>query len=366
MDLIKINDVVEYLKTLKANLHDYVVVFAACDNIGRDMSEEIADLLIDLGLRDLNPHRGLNGKFQLAYIAVVDSGNVCYERLGNDNDTVIKYRYQDIDITSIKFNWETPLYSQILYNGYDYSSGRRGISIFTLDKDTNKPIDTVLIDCTDRTAVFSRPFTVKDIAEYEKFRKEYQGINLPKLALTIPQYPYAETVVIKCKNATDKNQDISALCAENGLNRFSVCGADCLTSSTLKIDSCGKCYIFSGIARYRDKFIIGHNDIGKHDIDIDNVKESVGCFSLAVFKDNNCIEFSADYFGSQILFYYKSDNITAVSTSYHLLLLTLKSYDEKLRLDEEKVIAAQSYFGAAFELGFTYEMDGGSNGIASG
>ncbi|MCL2110660.1 MAG: hypothetical protein FWH32_00105 [Clostridiales bacterium] len=186
------------------------------------------------------------------------------------------------------------------------------------------------------------------------FREEYQMKELPELALFRPRYPYGEIAVIVGSQASE---GLAGFCGQEGLNISDMGGCTVLSTNQPQTDRSGTTYVFSGVSRWRDKLIVGDNDIKAHDIAVAELRESIGEFELLTFNGDK-LELGTDYFGMCQWYYHKSDDgVFAAATSYHLLLLTLKAVGTKLRLDAKKVAAGMAFFGFTCESSFTRHMD---------
>ena len=194
--------------------------------------------------------------------------------------------------------------------------------------------------------------------EYRVFREEFQSEKLPKLALFKPKYPYGEIAVIYgAKTGAQTEERLARFCEQEGFTSMDMNGATVLSTLEPNTDMNGTRYIFSGITRWQDKLIVGESDIKKHGIAASELREGIGEFELLLF-DGQRLELSTDYFGMCQWYYYKSDDgFFVAATSYHLLLLTLKTLGTKLKLNTKKVIAGIAFFCFTCESSFTEEMD---------
>lgn len=359
-NIIKITNCEEYLTYLCENINDCIIVVAGNDNSWFFMPESAADLFMRMGCIDLHSQRGLSGQFELAYIAVIDSGELKYEKLADKSEEKISYSDSMFDIISSRYDLELPMYCSIKYRGIEFAGASRGFSILVIDKESGEATDTVSICFDSPKPKFIRPFYVKDIEEYERFRTSFQSENIPKLSLHIPDYPYGETVVINGSVSSDQSEAIKAFCESMRLKLFAFEDTLIVTSDSVKQDINEESYIFHGLARCEDKFIIGSNDIERNRITIKSLREQVGCYALTQIlkcEDGVEIKVSTDWFGSQCLFYYQTGCFTVVSTDYHLILLILKKMGEELTLDIPRVLASQSYFNPMMEEGMSYKKD---------
>lgn len=189
---------------------------------------------------------------------------------------------------------------------------------------------------------------------YQTFRNEYVPAVLPELKLYRPCYPHGECAVIK--GAKNKAARIRVFCEKENLLIYDYNELTVISTLKTQTDKTGTSYIFSGLARWQDKLIVGAEDIEKNKIAVEDIRECIGEFELIIFKEEN-FELSTDYFGIGKWCYYQSDDVFVTATSYHLLLLTLINLDIKMKLNTKKVSAGMAFFGRFAENSFTDEMD---------
>jgi len=319
------------------------------------MSFEIADVLISFGLTDLHRYRGLKNVYHRCYIAIIDEGNVVYEKLGDNDVPEMTYKGDDFVVSSSKYTGKSAAHIQINNGVYEFAPDKVGLNILVVDKLTKTPLDAVVIDFSDDAEKFTRPFKMDELTAYEEFRREYKPIKLPKLELDVGAYPYGETAVIFDRKGNEKRESLQRLADENRLNTFNVGEATVLSSVNLEKDTKDVQYIFTGIARWKKKVILGQKDIINNELNVGEIREAIGCFALLTF-DGECIELSSDYFGAYSWYYYSDHGLTVASTSYHFLLLTLRACNVQLQLNTDRVLAEMSFFGGAFESGLTSKM----------
>ena len=94
--------------------------------------------------------------------------------------------------------------------------------------------------------------------------------------------------------------------------------------------------IFSGFCKYEKEILIGNEEINEK-IDLDLLKESYGNFTL-FFENTKKIEIATDYFGTQAIYYYHTEDATIISNEYHLLLIVMKNLGINMKLDMKNVI----------------------------
>ena len=183
--------------------------------------------------------------------------------------------------------------------------------------------------------------------EYMTFRYMYKEAKLPKLALYRPKYPYGEIAVVR------GGSSLEAFSNQQYLHHTCLLGLQVLSTYPVQTDSSGVSYVFGGIARWKDKLIVGPDDIKEYGFAAEELRESVGEFELLIC-DGQKQELSTDFFGLCKWYYFKSSNeVFAASTSYHLLLLVLKQIGVKMRLNTDKVLGGMAFFNPASAMSFT-------------
>lgn len=134
---------------------------------------------------------------------------------------------------------------------------------------------------------------------------------------------HGESVIIQKSNLPVSDK-LAEFCKSHSLNIISKAGITILTTLSLAIDSKGHEFIYGGKAFSKENgLLVGTGDIQRTKADISTIKESCGEYHLILFHGNK-VEFRADWFGYQPLFYFNADFGGVISTSYHLLLLILK------------------------------------------
>jgi len=192
---------------------------------------------------------------------------------------------------------------------------------------------------------------------YEDFKNNYKQEKLPSLAFFKPEYPYGEFVVIDKDIISNKPDALKLFCEKEKMNISILNGNYIVSTQQLQTDKDGSVYLFSGIARWKEKLVFGNDDIKKYNIPVRDLNECLGTFELLIFGGNK-LEISTDYFGMCQLFYYKKDDKNAViSTSYHLLLMILKLIGCNLSLNSKRTAAGMFSFHPFSQQCFTEEMD---------
>ena len=359
MDITKINGFKDYFEFLSQNKKDYIILICSRNNIGPNISDAQADLIrSSIGIKtDFSSNRGLDGNPWRGYFAVVDGGEIIAEELGVDKKT-LRYRSQKLFIKSPVYTHATGVEpANISVDKVEHCVNKKGLNIVVIDKQTEKPIDSINFYISSETCGLNRAevFSNKELSEaYDKFRNEFKGIDIPTIELYRPKYPYGECAVVHNALNLDGLSDFAKkekMHFEN-LNQIAVISFDALNT-----DKNGVKYLFNGMTKWDDKLIYGSKDVESNEISAHDLKEGIGEFDLLVF-DGETVECSTDYFGICKWYYYREDNgVFVAATSYHLLLLMLKSLNVSLRLNIKKASATMGFFSAIAETNFTEEMD---------
>jgi hypothetical protein len=172
--------------------------------------------------------------------------------------------------------------------------------------------------------------------DYSNFINQKNKSNTERLPLAQLRYPYQNLAVIIPKN---KDQNSEKKCKElessENMKLYNVDSLYILSQiEPLKMNDCT--LFFSGKTKYDNKFILGQNDI-KKDFDSSILLNDIGYFSAIRIKNKN-LEITNDYFGVCPLYYYNGNEISVISSSYHLLVLSLKKFGITLELDTSHVI----------------------------
>jgi len=121
-------------------LNNYILIIAAKDDASYALTPEIVTCMQDSGLEFSLP-----GKFQYAYLAVIEDGNVIYEHTDEDRisfeEMIAGHR-----ISAISAGFEKGNIASIKVNGREFSMDERGLNFVLLDKQTGEIIDSVRVD----------------------------------------------------------------------------------------------------------------------------------------------------------------------------------------------------------------------------
>ncbi|MFP3861934.1 hypothetical protein SHV42_03200 [Pseudomonas capeferrum] len=119
---------------------------------------------------------------------------------------------------------------------------------------------------------------------------------------------------------------------------------------------CKSILLFSGTAICKSQFIFGDTDLTA-DMAAEDLGGSIGNF-VSVTKRSERVTVQTDYFGFGKIFYYKDNNNTFLSNSYHLLLKSLKVAGVELRIDYDIALSKINFVGLQpFYQNFSRRMD---------
>lgn len=160
----------EYINALIAFKKYITIAISVRDTSGFVMTSVENGLLRDLGLKT-----NFNGKHWHPYVALVDRGNVAFEKLGEYCGEL----HEKVTINSTAINLSSCPYkngdlSSIKVNNIEYSLNRRGFNICVFDSDTLKEIDRASFDFLDNPVVSSKD-TKKDYTQ--QFNATLNNLN---------------------------------------------------------------------------------------------------------------------------------------------------------------------------------------------
>ena len=167
-----------------------------------------------------------------------------------------------------------------------------------------------------------------------QYKPFYEDLPFCKL-----YYPFQDFCLVLSKDKrSDVKEEIESFSKKESFI-FNQIGDAFLLSSRPLLNKDGKQFIFSGTSRYRDKLIVGDEDIDETDgFDPQLLKNQIGEFFTVLF-DGKKIEVFSDYLGMLKLFYFKRDDIFIISNQYHLILLLLKKLGFKLSINKQAAMA---------------------------
>lgn len=148
-----------YMQLLKDFAQRYCVMIAACDTpVGPDFSQDMANVVMAIGL-----NTNLYQKYRCAYAAVVDSGDIVFEKIELDTTKELRQKIlldgNEIELISISYNCPSDItrLGSIKINGTERSLNGRGLNIVVWDKVTQTTIDSINFDTYASTAPSFRP-----------------------------------------------------------------------------------------------------------------------------------------------------------------------------------------------------------------
>ncbi|MGE8463282.1 MAG: hypothetical protein ACN6P0_19680 [Pseudomonas capeferrum] len=119
---------------------------------------------------------------------------------------------------------------------------------------------------------------------------------------------------------------------------------------------CKSIILFSGTAICKSQFIFGDRDLTA-DMAAEDLGAAIGNF-VSVTRRSDRVTVQTDYFGFGKIFYYKDNNNTFLSNSYHLLLKALKAAGFELKIDYDIALSKINFVGLQpFYQNFSRRMD---------
>lgn len=150
------DDCAQIMDYLVQNKDKYIICIAASDDMQHGLGREEVTALHNLGLKADYDN---DMSYRDSYIAVIDQGDVVFEKLSNRRisyDDTIGDELNGIHIEITSSGFLTKAGAEILVDGDNYSLNNRGINIVVIDEDTScvvisKSIDTFSRDehCVD-------------------------------------------------------------------------------------------------------------------------------------------------------------------------------------------------------------------------
>lgn len=152
----------EYIDLLKACAHKYTIILAVTDALEWTFDhQDILNSLSSIGLSS-----NLHNSKRKSYIAVLDKGNVIFEKLAKDYSEALAYSKDAYKIISKGFSCGNSCIIQI--DGTDYATNKTGLNIVVWDNNANALIDSVAVNMLREQIVMTRstPNTKLDISAY--------------------------------------------------------------------------------------------------------------------------------------------------------------------------------------------------------
>jgi len=333
----------ESIAYLTDNINQFLIFIVAKDNIGRNLTREYADLLLLLGMETDLSAKVLNGGASRGYISVIDNGNVVYDELApNKKELFLEYR--GYEIRSPVWSNNHCISALVRKNGINFCADSRGLNIVAFDKNRDF-IHSSLIDCTDGTPVFKNttskmmPKINANNALLQKLQDDSLIVDIPELAFNTPKAPWGETAIIIGDYSNKENyQDLAE---KYGFKISTIPNGSAISNAEISRQH-DMAYIFNGCAFTNNAsgekvFLMGHKDVIAGNFDITGLRHECGEFELLTIE-NDMIELSTDYFGYSKWFYYHANGTFAAATSFHLLVILLKTAGVKLKVNTDIVL----------------------------
>lgn len=128
----------EYLPKLKNE--QYIVFLSVKDDCATAFNNEMKEAMAALGLKC-----DLTGKYRNSYAAVIDGGNVVFEKL-SDEKIIYEENRGGLGIRLTSAGFKTGNRSEIVIDGTDYSRNTRGINIVIYDKNSREVCERITFD----------------------------------------------------------------------------------------------------------------------------------------------------------------------------------------------------------------------------
>lgn len=177
---------VNYLKMLKGFAQRYCVIVAANDTPwGYTFTPELTQMMTDVGFKV-----DLYGKFRCAYAAVINCGELIFEKLEEDTKKIINVTLclsnSEITLVSIGFDaMNLNNKSRIEINNKIFSQKARGLNFVVFDPVTQAVIDSINFD------IFSASISSYRFSDYPQkikaFTDAHPGVTVIPFAL--PNFP---------------------------------------------------------------------------------------------------------------------------------------------------------------------------------
>ncbi len=175
----------EYLRQLRLFSKRYTVLMAACDTpygptFGMDLTAE----WLSLGLKE-----NLQGKTRHGYAAIIDAGEVAFERLSPTSFEWVEHACMVEDtrfeLTSVGFNAPRENAALILINGVNHSPCRRGLNFVVYDRVAGHVLDAVNFDVYAAGFPCYRPAALTE--GLKAFAAAHPGVSV--LCFNTPAFP---------------------------------------------------------------------------------------------------------------------------------------------------------------------------------
>ncbi len=160
----------EYLRLLDADIENYAVCMACCDDMKAGLTDKAEAALAALGLRT-DFENVL--KYQNAFIALIDGGEVIYEGTSNRRMERLLTLTNQEKILVTSSGYKTGARASMQYRNVEYAGNIRGINIVVIDKETGRVVDQVVFDTGDENRQTATHFNMlKNFNEYWLYEKD--------------------------------------------------------------------------------------------------------------------------------------------------------------------------------------------------
>ena len=176
---------IEYVRMLRFFSKRYMVMIAANDTpCGPAYTDEVSSEVMKLGLQ-IN----LCDKNRYGYAAVIDAGELIYEKLSNSILEWIEYQCTiediSIELESVGFNAPKNNAGIIKINGTNYSPGKRGLNFVVYDRVTKHVLDAVNFDTFSNNFPCHRPMAITE--GLIQYKNTHPGVSI--LCFRTPSFP---------------------------------------------------------------------------------------------------------------------------------------------------------------------------------
>ncbi|MBE5930966.1 MAG: glycosyltransferase [Lachnospiraceae bacterium] len=189
VDVLKTEYVfMRYVALLREAAKQYVVIIATRDTPwGPSFSQSQAVALKNVGFGE-----DLFGKYRYAYVAIMDAGQVLFEKIGATTKEAITHELildgDKIIVNSSGFEADA-IHSftagSVVINGEEVSARGRGLNIVVYDKATKSIVDTVNFDTFSSQLPCRHPLEASD--RVKRFLDNHEGVEL--LYVKAPGFP---------------------------------------------------------------------------------------------------------------------------------------------------------------------------------
>lgn len=201
-------------------------------------------------------------------------------------------------------------------------------------------------------------------SSYKEFVSESNG-TIPGLPFTKLESPHQDYAILRFSESVYPRNEAQTVDLDRKINEFSS-SVDLQYSNwnessgqRIHVISGEKLsqdvpYLVSGMTRTESAFIFGQHDLTPSTLDA--AVDQVGDCSIVRF-DEDGFRVTTDYFGIGQVYYYAENGVICVSNRYHLLLLSLKAANIRLKINQNKAAGNLSALSQPFIQNFTREMD---------